>query len=118
CPAFADTAPPAISTLSLHDALPIFNRLGIQVRTNLADAATLRARLRTFEFDYTSVSLREARMPGDELWRVFNSAAADRPGSENLAGVKSPAVDALIQHLLNAGNQEELHTAARELDRV
>lgn len=94
------------------------NRLGIQVRTNLADAATLRARLRTFEFDYTSVSLREARMPGDELWRVFNSAAADRPGSENLAGVKSPAVDALIQHLLNAGNQEELQTAARALDRV
>lgn len=94
------------------------NRIGIQVRTNLADAATLRARLRNFEFDYTSVSLREARMPGDELWRVFNSAAADRPGSENLAGVKSPVVDALIQQLLDADNQVELETAARALDRV
>src|SRR5690606_9796603 len=78
------------------------SKIGIQVQTSLADAATLRARLKNFEFDYTSVSLREARMPGDELWRAFNSAAADRPGSENIAGVKSPVVDALITHLLNA----------------
>ncbi|ACE82759.1 extracellular solute-binding protein [Cellvibrio japonicus] len=100
---------------------PIYRNLakiGIQVRNNLADAATLRARLRNFDFDYTSVSLREARMPGDELWRVFNSAAADRPGSENLAGVKSPVVDALIKQLLNAESQQELETLARALDRV
>jgi peptide/nickel transport system substrate-binding protein/microcin C transport system substrate-binding protein len=100
---------------------PIYRNLakiGIQVRTNLADAATLRARLRDFDFDYTSVSLREARMPGDELWRVFNSASADRPGSENIAGVKSPVVDALIKQLLNATSQQELETVASALDRV
>ncbi len=93
-------------------------KLGIQVRTSLADAATLRARMRNFEFDYTSVSLREARMPGDELWRALNSDAADRPGSENIAGVKSPVVDALITQLLNANSQEELETLASALDRV
>lgn len=100
---------------------PIYRNLakiGIQVRTNLADAATLRARLRDFDFDYTSVSLREARMPGDELWRAFNSASADRPGSENIAGVKSPVVDALIKQLLNATSQQELETVASALDRV
>lgn len=100
---------------------PIYRNLekiGIQVQTSLADAATLRARLKNFEFDYTSVSLREARMPGDELWRAFNSAAADRPGSENIAGVKSPVVDALITQLLNAQSQQELEVAARALDRV
>jgi microcin C transport system substrate-binding protein len=100
---------------------PIYRNLakiGIQVRTNLADAATLRTRLRDFDFDYTSVSLREARMPGDELWRALNSAAADRPGSENSAGVKSPVVDALIKQLLNAQSQHELETVARALDRV
>jgi len=100
---------------------PIYHNLrkiGIQVRKNLADAATLRARLRNFEFDYTSVSLREGRMPGDELWRVFNSEAANRPGSENLAGVESPVVDALIRTLLDANTVEEQETAARALDRV
>lgn len=100
---------------------PIYRNLakiGIQVRTNLADAATLRTRLRDFDFDYTSVSLREARMPGDELWRAFNSASADRPGSENIAGVKSPVVDALIKQLLNATSQQELETVASALDRV
>lgn len=93
-------------------------RIGVDVRNNLADAATTKARLRKFDFDYTSVSLREARMPGDELWRTFNSKTADKPGSDNIAGVKSPAVDFLIQKLLNASSQHELEVTAHALDRV
>jgi len=62
--------------------------------------------------------LREARDPGAELWRNFNSAAADLKGSENIVGVKSPVVDALIRKLLEAGSQQELETAAHALDRV
>ncbi len=93
-------------------------KLGIQVRRKLSDTATNRRRLNNFDFDYTSLSLRESRSPGDELWRVFNSADADVPGSENIIGVKSPAIDALIKKLLDAGSQQELETTARALDRV
>src|SRR5690606_2701700 len=100
---------------------PIYNnliRLGIDVRLKVADPATEKAVLRNFSFDYRTVSLREARLPGDELWRSFNSAAADKPGSENYAGVKSAAVDDLIKRLLNANDRQELLTTARALDRV
>lgn len=93
-------------------------RLGIDVRIKVADPATERAVLRDFNFDYRSVSLREGRLPGDELWRAFNSAAADRPGSENYIGVRSDVVDHLIRKLLNARDQQEMVTTARALDRV
>src|SRR5690606_13774873 len=94
------------------------SKLGIVLKKQLADAAATRRRLNQFDFDYTSIALRESRMPGPELWRAFHSSHADVPGSENLAGVKSPVVDDLIQKLLDAGSQEELETVARALDRV
>jgi len=93
-------------------------KLGIDVRIKVADPATERAVLRDFNFDYRTVAMRESHLPGDELWRLLNSAAADRPGSENVIGVKSPAVDFLIQKLLNASNDEEMITTANALDRV
>lgn len=94
------------------------SKLGIVLKKQLADAAATRRRLNRFDFDYTTIALREARMPGADLWRAFHSSHADVQGSENLAGVKSPVVDALIQKLLDADSQESLETAARALDRV
>ena len=100
---------------------PIYRNLslaGIVVNKKLADAATTRRRMNQFDYDYASVSLREARSPAAELWRNFNSKDADTPGSENVAGVKSPAVDALIRKMMDAGSQAELEVAAKALDRV
>ncbi|WP_287111474.1 extracellular solute-binding protein [Methylobacillus sp.] len=94
-------------------------KLGIVVKKRVSDAATTRSLMRGgFNYDYTSVSLRENRMPGVELWRNFNSKDADVPGSENILGVKSRAVDELIQKLLNADSQEEQQVVGRALDRV
>jgi peptide/nickel transport system substrate-binding protein/microcin C transport system substrate-binding protein len=94
------------------------SRLGITVRKRLTDAPSARQRMNKFDFDFTSISLREGRMPGAELWRTFNSKDADAAGSENVAGVKSRAVDELIQKLLDASSQAELETIAHALDRV
>lgn len=93
-------------------------KLGIVVKKRLSDVASTRQRMDKFDFDFASISLREARMPGAELWRTFNSKDADDPGSENLIGVKSRAVDALIQRVLDANSQAELEIAAHALDRV
>jgi microcin C transport system substrate-binding protein len=93
-------------------------KLGIVVKKKLGDAATTRQKMNKFDFDFTSISMREARMPGAELWRNFNSKDADVPGSENVAGVKSAAVDALIKKLLDASSQQQLELAAHALDRV
>ncbi|MFT3926960.1 MAG: extracellular solute-binding protein [Myxococcales bacterium] len=93
-------------------------KLGVVIRKRLSDTATSRQNLSNFDFDFASTALREARMPGAELWRSFNSADADKPGSDNVAGVKSRAIDELVQRLLDASSQEELELTARVLDRV
>ncbi|XVJ70405.1 MAG: ABC transporter substrate-binding protein [Rhizobacter sp.] len=93
-------------------------KLGVVVKTRTPDAALERQRLRKFDFDFTRIGLREARLPGPELLRNFHSSQADVEGSENVAGVRSPAVDALIEKLLEANSQQELETVAHALDRV
>jgi peptide/nickel transport system substrate-binding protein/microcin C transport system substrate-binding protein len=93
-------------------------KLGIVLKKRVSDAATGRSQMKGFDYDYASISMRENRMQGAELWRNFNSRDADVPGSENIIGVKSRAVDALIQKVLDADSQESLEVAAHALDRV
>ncbi|ATE59162.1 extracellular solute-binding protein [Thauera sinica] len=95
-----------------------FSQLGVQLKRVINDAATQRKRMNRFDFDFATISFREGRMPGAELLRNLGSAGADKPGSENIVGLKSPAVDALVRKVIDAGSQEELETAARALDRV
>ena len=56
--------------------------------------------------------------PGNEQRSRWGSAGADQQASFNLAGVKSPAVDAMIAALLAARTQEDFVTAVRAYDRV
>jgi microcin C transport system substrate-binding protein len=56
--------------------------------------------------------------PGVELRSYFGSQSADLNGSLNLAGIKDPAVDALIEKIIGAETREDMQTAARALDRV
>jgi len=52
------------------------------------------------------------------LRTYFSSAAATTKGSQNLAGIADPAVDALIEEIIDAKSRPELVIAARALDRV
>lgn len=93
-------------------------KLGVVLNRRAADGASDRARMRKFDFDFTAISYRKGRDPGPELWRNLNSADADTPGSDNIPGVKSPVVDALIKAFLEAESEESMQTAAHALDRV
>lgn len=93
-------------------------KIGIDVREKVADAATNRSRQNAFDYDFVAFNLRESRNPAAELWRAFNSADADRPGSENVVGVSSPVVDALLRRMLDADSRQELEASGRALDRV
>ncbi len=94
------------------------NKLGIVLRPKSTDVVADRARMKNFDYDFTSVSFREARNPAAELWRNLNSADADVPGSENVIGVKSHVVDELIKKLFEVNTQQEQITVAHALDRV
>jgi peptide/nickel transport system substrate-binding protein len=56
--------------------------------------------------------------PGNEQRNRWNAAAADREGSLNYAGARSPAVDGMIDAMLGATTREEFAAAVRALDRV
>jgi microcin C transport system substrate-binding protein len=57
-------------------------------------------------------------VPGVELVTRFGSKAADEEGSDNMLGLKSPAVDAILNALVHAQTKDDLVDTARALDRV
>ena len=56
--------------------------------------------------------------PGNEQINRWSSKAADIEGSLNLAGVKNPAADAMIEAMLQADTEEDFTAAVRAFDRV
>lgn len=91
---------------------------GIEIRRRLTDQVTSRRDMQKFDFDLSHVVLRESRMPGGDIAAKFNGADADVEGSENVIGVKSPAIDFLLKKLSTAADEASLRAAARALDRV
>lgn len=92
--------------------------LGIDARMRLVDPAQYQSRLQAFDFDITTQRYVMSMTPGAELRAYFGSQSAAATGSQNLAGVSDPVVDALIDRIILAGSRDELNTAARALDRV
>ncbi len=93
-------------------------RLGIDATIRRVDPAQYQQRQKSFDFDIIIQRYVMRLTPGVELRNFFGSAAADASGSNNLAGIKNPVVDALIEKVLAAKTRDELRTAARALDRV
>jgi ABC-type oligopeptide transport system substrate-binding subunit len=93
-------------------------RVGIEARVRRVDASQFQARARRFAFDMLPWHWRGTLSPGNEQVARWSSAAADQPGSLNLAGVRSEAVDALIGRIVDAPDRAALVAAARALDRI
>jgi microcin C transport system substrate-binding protein len=56
--------------------------------------------------------------PGVEMRNYWGSENANVEGSRNLAGIKDPVIDALIDKVVAAKSRKELTTATRAIDRV
>jgi microcin C transport system substrate-binding protein len=93
-------------------------KLGIQTRVRTVDSAQYERRVKSFDFDIIVGTWGQSLSPGNEQRNYWGSAAADRPGSRNLAGIKDKAVDFLIDRIIYAKTREELVAATRALDRV
>jgi len=93
-------------------------QLGIEAGIRLIDAVQYRARVEDFDFDVTIERLTMSATPGDSVRPYFSSQAAATKGSYNLAGIASPAIDALIEKIIGADDRVELTNACRALDRV
>jgi microcin C transport system substrate-binding protein len=97
---------------------PSLERLGIDISLRVVDNVQFQNRLRTWDFDIVVGSWPESLSPGNEQRDYWGSQAADRVGSQNLVGIKNPAVDALIERIIFAKSRNELVAAAKALDRV
>jgi len=93
-------------------------RLGMKVSYRTIDSTLYTERLKNFDFDMVVASYGQSLSPGNEQRNYWHSEAADRPGSNNYAGIRSEAVDGLIERIIYAENQEQLAAACRALDRV
>lgn len=93
-------------------------RLGVEAVNLRVDSAQGQEREKTYNFDISTRRYAMSQTPGIELRGIFGSEAADADGSNNIAGVKSGAVDALIEKIEDATSREDLNTAVSALDRV
>ena len=93
-------------------------KLGIELRFRPVDFALYQQRLQKFDFDITGINFPGTANPGQEYADLFGSKAADTEDSGNLAGMKSPAVDAILDRMVSAKAKPEYLAACRALERV
>lgn len=93
-------------------------KLGIRAEYRTIDSALYVERLKNFDFDMIVASYGQSLSPGNEQRNYWHSSSADRMGTQNYAGIKSPAVDGLVEKIIYAGTREELVAGCRALDRV
>ena len=93
-------------------------KLGVTLRFRPVDFALYQQRLQKFDFDVTTIAYAGTANPGQEYADLFGSQAADTEDSGNLAGVKSPAVDAILSHMVSAKTRPDYLAACHALERV
>jgi microcin C transport system substrate-binding protein len=93
-------------------------RIGITASIRKIDPAQYENRMKTFDYDMAVVAFGESLSPGNEQRDFWSSAAADETGGQNYLGVKSKAVDDLVDLIINAPDRPSLVTRVHALDRV
>jgi len=93
-------------------------RIGIKARVRLVDNVQYWRRLSEFDFDMVQWVWPASASPGNEQRNRWNSAAAQRKGSLNYSGATSPAIDRMIDALLEAKTREDFVSSVRALDRA
>ena len=93
-------------------------RLGIDARIQIVDVARFINLIGRREFDAVLREHGFVSPPARQLRNYFESDGADEPVTGNLAGIRNPVVDALIERAESAETLREMVVACRALDRV
>lgn len=93
--------------------------LGVDAELINIDPAQMESRSRppSYDFDIITGAARTGYFSGSELKQFYGSATADN-SAFNLMGLKSPAVDKLIDVVMAAKTKDALTTATKALDRA
>jgi len=93
-------------------------RIGVAARVRLVDETQFQRRRGRFDFDMIPASFPASASRAQSSAAAWGSAAADMDGAYNVAGARSPAIDAMISAILAAREKPEFVDAVRALDRV
>ena len=93
--------------------------LGVDAKLESIDQAQMEARTRppSYDFDMIVSNARSGYISGSELKQYYGSETAD-VSAFNVMGLKSPAVDRMVDVVMAAKSNDELTNATRALDRV
>ena len=80
--------------------------LGIEANLRMVDPVQFRKRIDDFDFDLVVQRFGFSSTPGDSLRSYFSSQAAALKGSQNLAGIADPVIDALIDKIIAADDPQ------------
>ncbi|WP_373237498.1 extracellular solute-binding protein [Cohaesibacter celericrescens] len=108
-PAFERVVSPWANNLAL---------LGIPLNFRLVDPSQFQSRLDNFDFDMTSRRYALSSNLTPTSRSIWGSEAADTPGSYNLAGVKHPVLDAMLDAGLAAKTRDDMEAAGQAIDRI
>lgn len=93
-------------------------RIGIVPTLTTVDSAQFKERTDVYDFGMTYYRRALSLSPGNEQYLYFGSEGADQTGGRNLMGVKSQALDTMINLLLTSTDQSDFLAAAQALDRI
>ncbi|MEM7214736.1 MAG: extracellular solute-binding protein [Pseudomonadota bacterium] len=94
------------------------SKLGINVSIRNVDDAQYQRRVQNYDYDMVIQTYSASLSPGiEQVWR-WDSRSTDVPGTFNYAGASDPALDAMINNLLQAKTRKEFITAVRAYDRL
>lgn len=93
-------------------------KVGIDAVVRAVEQNQYNERVNNFDFDMIVLRRIMSATPGIELRDDFSSTAADQPYSDNIYGIKHPAVDFLVDTIIGATTEQEMMDAIHALDRV
>ena len=93
-------------------------RIGVSAAVRSVDEVQYQRRRQSFDFDMMFGTWTASPSPGAEQRSRWGSASAAQEASYNLAGARSPAIDAAIAAMLGATGADAFVDAVRAFDRV
>lgn len=94
-------------------------KLGISLTYRVVDPAIYFKRLQSFDYDVIVINYPSFSVPSvTSMQSLFASKNADVPASDNLMGIKNPAMDHVLDAMNEAKTIPELETASHALDRI
>jgi len=91
---------------------------GIGTSIRLVDSAQFQRRLQTYDFDMVPFTWYNSLSPGNEQAFYWGSQGRNTEGTRNYMGVAEPAIDAMIEAMLQADARPDFISAVRALDRL